>query len=140
MGNNATISNAANIPLNARTGTVPNMRNTLANWFQPLTFAKIVKTIQAFQVVETMTEFSFFGHVQVYTDKQLLLKPEGQRSWSWFKVFAQAEPASALLELDLDEIIVYQGVQTRVMAMKQWQLHSYMEYDWVQDWLVTPQT
>lgn len=135
---NYTIANASNIPLDARSGTIPNMRDALKNWFQYLTFSKVTKSVEAFQAVETREDISFWGLIQVYTDKQLLLKPEGQRSWSWFKVFAQAEPAGAVIQLDVDDIIFYRGVQTRVMALKEWALHSYIEYDWVQDWEVSP--
>jgi len=135
---NYTIANASNIPLNARSGTIPNMRDALKNWFQYLTFAKVTKTVEAFQAVEMMETISFWGLVQAFTSGQMALKPEGQREWTWFKVFAQAEPAGAVIQLDVDDIIIYRGVQTRVMAIKEWSLHSYIEYDWVQDWEVTP--
>lgn len=122
------IQNGKNTPLNANSGTVPNVSGAMLDWFQPMIFETVVKTVEGFQVVEDGTEISFQGVWQPFTDRQLQMKPEGQRSWSWFWV--HADPS---LILKNDEVIKYLGVQYRVMAQKDYRLYGYVEYHLVQD-------
>jgi hypothetical protein len=133
MSNN-TIANAANVPLNVQQGTIPNMGGALLDWMQQMTFTRVVKTMVGFRVVETPTDVNFWGVIQPLTERQLFLKPEGQRAWTWFQLFAQIEPQGALLTLNVDEIVTWLGKQTRVMARKDYALYSYVEYHLVQDW------
>lgn len=125
----ATIQNASAIPLNQKAGTVPDVSGALTDWFQPMTFTTIVKTVVGFEVVETPTNVTFQGVVQPLSARQLMLKPEGQRAWTWLKL--HADP---VLKLQVDDVVSYLGVQTRVMARKDYALYGYVEYDLVQDW------
>lgn len=123
------ISNAANTPLNAAAGDVPDVGGALLGYFQPMTFTRVTKTTEAFQAVETPQAFSFRGVIQPLTDRRLALKPEGQRAWTW--LLLHAEPS---LKLDVDEVVTYLGVQTRIMARKDYTLYGYVQYELVQDW------
>lgn len=125
----STIANGKNTPLNQKTGTVPDVGGGLLDWFQPMVFTRVVKTVTGFQVQETATPVNFRGVIQPFTDRQLLLKPEGQRSWTW--LWLHADP---VLTLDTDEVVTYNGVQTRVMARKDYTLYGYVEYQLVQDY------
>lgn len=124
-----TIANGKNTPLNVKTGTVPDVSGALQDWFQPMTFGRVTKTVSGFQVVETELQTSFQGVIQPLTSRQLLLKPEGQRAWTWFQL--HAEP---VLSLNVDEVVIWLGKQTRVMARKDYGIYGYVEYDLVQDW------
>lgn len=123
------ILNANTIPLNQNSGTVPDVSDAMLDWFQPLTFTSIVKTVVNFQVVETPTNVSFLGVWQPFTARQLLLKPEGQRAWSWFTCHAQPE-----LVLKADEVVTYLGVQYRVKEQTDYRLYGYVEYHLIQDY------
>lgn len=125
----ATIANGCNVPLNTKMGTVPDLSGSLKDWFQNISFIVIVKTVKGFEVVETPTLVNFFGVIHPFTPKQLILKPEGQRAWSWFQLFA--EPT---LTLEVDDVVTYAGVQTRVMAKEDFNLYGYVSYHLVQDW------
>jgi hypothetical protein len=125
----STISNGSNRPLNTRAGTVPQMGGALQNWFQPMVFTRVVKTVSGFQVVETPEDINFQGVIQPFTDRQLFLKPEGQRAWTWFLL--HADP---VLKLDVDEVVSYLGEQTRVMSRRDYSIYGYVEYHLVQDW------
>jgi hypothetical protein len=131
---NYTIANNCNVPLNLQTGTIPNMRDTMADWFQYLIFAKVTKTTEAFQVVETMTEISFWGTIQPLNPRELKLLPEGERAWSYFQIHAQSEPGGALISLNVDDVGIFLGKQTRVMSRKDYALYSYTELVFLQDW------
>lgn len=134
MANNFTIINASNIPLNQLAGSVPNMQGALDNWYQPLTFTRVVKTTINFQVVETFVDISFRGVVQPLRDKELAILPEGQRAWCWLSVVAQCRPNDAIMTLDVDEVIQWNGKKTRIMARKHYGLYGFIKYRLVQDW------
>ena len=123
------IGNAADRSISLQNGTTPDVSGALFDWFQPMTFETVVKTTQGFQVVETPTTYNFQGFIQPLTERQLLLKPEGQRAWTWFMMHAQPS-----LVLQVDEVVFWLGKQTRVMARKDYMLEGYVEYQLVQDW------
>jgi hypothetical protein len=125
----STIANAASQPLNFKTGTVPDVSGGMTDWFQPMVFTQVQKETDAFQVVETPTNVSFRGVIQPLTGRKLELKPEGQRAWTW--LLLHSDPS---LTLNVDEVVTYNGVQTRVMARKDFSLYGYVEYELVQDW------
>lgn len=117
------ISNAKDKLLNENTGSLPDMGGALLSWFQAMTFTVIVKTVVNFQVVETPTNVDFRGVWQQLSDRKLMMKPEGQRSWSWFQVHA-----SPGLALQPDDVVSYLGVQYRVMARIDHRLYNFIEY------------
>ncbi len=124
-----TIQNGANTPLNEKTGTVPDVSGAMTDWFQPMVFETVSKTVDAFQVIEDGTEISFRGVIQPFSNRDLLLKPIGQRAWTW--LWLHAEPQ---LTLEVDEVVKYLGVQTRIMARRDYTIYGYVEYHMVQDW------
>lgn len=123
------IANAKDVPLNQRAGTVPDVSGALTDWFQPMVFTRILKTPVAFQAVETPTNVNFRGVIQPLNGRKLEMKPEGQRAWTWSML--HSDPS---LKLDVDEVVTYLGVQTRVMSQKDYSIYGYMLYEIVQDW------
>lgn len=133
-GENATILNAANIPLNVQTGTIPNMGVALLDWFQYLTFTKIVKTTVAFQLVETPTNINFWGLITPTYGRDLHIESKGQRQWNRIEVFAQAGPTGSMLDLNPDDVIFYDGIQYRVMNKKNYANFGYVHFQLQQDY------
>lgn len=124
------IPSAKNKPWNQISfANVPNMSGTLAGWMQTLIFNIITKTVKNFEVVETTTDVTFQGVWQPFSARQLALKPEGQRSWSWFMVHSTTD-----LSLNNDDVIKYRGVQYRVMANNNYVEYGYYEYHVVLDY------
>lgn len=125
------IKNAADTPLNAQSGTTPDVSGSFLNYFQLMTFSVVTKTVGAnFQVIETANAINFQGVIQPFTERQLMLKPEGERAWSWY--WLHAEPS---LVLNVDDVVVHNGVQTRVASRKNYVLYGYVEYHLVQDFI-----
>ncbi len=124
------INNAANIPLNAQTGTVPDMSSALSDWYQPMTFGVITKVISDFQVIESIVDTQFMGVWQPLTGRDLVMKPEGQRAWSWWMLHADLA-----IDLKVDDIIIYLTKQYRVMAKKNYSLYQYQYYELVEDYI-----
>ncbi len=127
-----TIQNAKDIPLNAQTGTIPNVGGAMLNWFQPMTFTLVEKSVVGFREVETKTPIEFHGVIQPWKARDLNQLPEGQRAWSWYWV--HATPA---LKLEVDDIIEYLGVPTRVMSVNNYEIYGYIAYSLVQNWIDT---
>lgn len=125
----AVINNAANQPIFAKTGMVPDVSGAMQGYFQPMIFEVVSKMVNGFQVVESGAPIKFQGVIQPFTERQLMLKPEGQRAWTWWTV--HADP---VLSLNVDDVGNINGVQTRVMSRKDFSLYGYMEYHMVQDW------
>lgn len=123
------IAMAANLPVYAKSGTVPDMSGAIGDYYQPMIFQRVAKIVEGFQVVETGTQYSFQGTIQPLTQRQLMLLPEGERAWTWFML--HADPS---LTLQVDEVVIYKGKQTRVMGRKDFFLYGYVEYGLVQDW------
>jgi hypothetical protein len=118
--------------INLAQGDIPDLRETLDGWFQNLVFEKVGKLVSsgtAFQAVETTTLLPFRGIVVPEKSWSLLLKPEAQRTWKFWKVYAEVS-----LKLFTDDVILWQGVQTRVTDVTDYSLYGYMEYSIAQDW------
>ena len=132
MANNFTIANAANKPLFDKSGDVPDVSGALTSYFQPMVFEPVGKIVNGFQVVETGTPINFRGTVQPFTERQLLLKPEGQRAWTWLLIFSDP-----VLTLQVDDVLKWNNIPTRIMARIDYGLYGYVEYHAVQDWTGT---
>ncbi len=124
-----TIQNGKDIPVNQRTGSVPDVSGAMQDYFQPMVFSVVNKEFVNSQVVETKTDVNFRGVIQPLKNRDLILKPEGQRSWTWFMLHSDIS-----LELKTDDVITYLGVQTRVMAKKDYKIYGFIYYELVQDW------
>lgn len=123
------ILNGKDTPINIRTGSIPDVSGAMTDYFQPMTFTQVAKSIQGFEAVETPTVVNCQGVIQPLSGRRLELKPEGQRAWTW--LLLHADPS---LVLEVDEVVTYNGVQTRVMSQKDYRLYGYVEYELVQDW------
>lgn len=123
------IANACDLPLFAKAGTVPDVSGALQDYFQFMVFEPLEKTVTGFQVIETPNPINFRGVIYPLTERQLFLKPEGQRAWSWFLL--HSDPT---LTLQVDDVVLWKGKQTRVMARKDFALYGYVEYHLAQDW------
>lgn len=125
-----TIINASSIPLTRKRGTIPDVSGSLMDWFQLMQFQQVIKQNIGYQVVEDALPTNFWGMIQPLIPRKLYMKPEGQRAWSWYLV--HAEPA---LVLKVDDVIVLNGVMTRVMSRRNNENFGYVEYEMVQDWI-----
>lgn len=108
---------------------MPDVSGAMLDYFQPMTFTLLTKTATGFEAVETGTPINFRGLIQPSTDRKLAMLPEGQRSWTWLELHAET-----VLQLQTDDVVLYQGVQTRVMTRKDYSLYGYNHYTLVQDW------
>ena len=123
------IKNAADNPIFYKGGTIPDVSGAMQDYFQQMTFTMVAKIVAGFQVSEVASPLNFPGVIQPFTDEQLMQKPEGQRTWTWYLL--HADP---VLELLIDDVVLWDGKQTRVMDKKNFRLYGFVEYSLVQDW------
>lgn len=124
------IRNAGNIPLSRQTlGEVPDMSGALSNQFQPMIFNQVTKTVGGFVVSETGNPLNFRGVLVPFSGRELLMRPEGERKWAWHWLYSDTA-----LGLNPDDVVVWRGVQYRVMSSRDRSLYSFHEYTIVQDY------
>lgn len=123
------IQNGRDTLLTDNSGTLPNMETAILDYFQPMTFTTIVKTITAYSVVETPTNVDFKGVWQPLTPEQLMIRPWGQRGWPTFILHSDTT-----LQLSIDDVVTYKSVQYRVRARADFKLYGYMYYEIEQDY------
>lgn len=109
---------------------MPQMRNTLNGWEVPLTLIKITQNIVDGDAVKTEQKIDFLGCWQPLRDEELQFKPENQRSWSWYWIHAK----SGTLNLKTQDKIKFQGKRYKVMAVKDYSLNGFIEYQIVLDY------
>lgn len=122
------IQNASNKKLSQNTGTLPDMSSALLDWFQSMVFEIITKSVVNFKNSEIAQKVQFQGVMQSFTDRQLEIKPEGQRSWKW-----QMLHSDTTLILKNDDVVLYRGLRYRVMSNMDYSPYGYLEYHLAQD-------
>lgn len=128
------IVNAKDRLLDANPGTLPDVSGALLNWFQPLIFVRVTTAVVRFSAKKTLDRIESQGVIQPFTSRQLAMKPEGERAWSWFTMHT-------LPGIDLvpgDEFVVPNLVDGdkpyRVMGQKEWKQYGYVEFEVVQNY------
>jgi hypothetical protein len=109
---------------------LPQVSAGMLNWFQPMDFGLITKTVDNYQNHESVELIHFRGVWQPFTANQMQMKPIGQRSWSWFML--HSDPS---LILKNDDVIEYLGIQYRVMENNDYTKYGYFEYHLVEDFI-----
>ena len=109
---------------------MPQMNTTLVGWQAPLQLIRITQSTSEGDVVTLEETINFQGVWQPLTDEQLQFKPEGQRSWSWYWIHAEA----GTLNLNTADKIIFNGERYKVMSKKDYSLNGFVEYHVVRDY------
>lgn len=119
-----------NFNTNANLSNMPNMSDTLTSWLIPLTLEKVQQSVVDGYAVKTSTKIDFMGVFQPLKDEQLQFKAEGQRSWEWYWIHAQA----GSLNLKTQDKIIFQDKRYKVMSVKDYSLNGFIEYQVIRDY------
>src|SRR4051812_15840282 len=122
------IYNASSRLLTENSGTLPDVSGGFLDYFQPMTFEQITKTVVGFQVQETTTPVSCYGLWQPMGARRLAMMPIGQRKWNHFTLHTQLP-----VPLQPDDVIVYLGHQYRCLGQTDYSLYGYYYYEFNDD-------
>ena len=113
---------------------MPQMQTTLTGWEVPLTLTKMIQSVNDGFVSFTEQTFNFMGVWQPLKDEQLQFLPENQRSWEWIWIHAKASE----LNLQTADKVIFNNKRYKVMAVKDYSLNSFIEYQLVRDYEDNP--
>lgn len=114
---------------NANLSNLPQLNRPIECWQIPITLIRIKQSIVEGDKVETQEEIEFRGVVQPMRAEDLQFKPENLRSWRWLWIHALA----GTLNLQTNDKIIFNNVRYKVMAVKDYSIYSYIEYELVED-------
>lgn len=114
---------------------MPNMSATLTGWEVPLTLVKVIQDIVDGDAVFTEQQINFMGCWQPLKDEQLQFLPENQRSWEWIWIHAK----SSELNLQTADKVIFNDKRYKVMAVKDYSLNGFVEYQLIRDFESEPQ-
>ena len=126
----APIINAKDTLLDQVTGNLPNVSSAMLDWFQPITFILIKKSVVNFKLLEDRSPYVFMGIVESITPTKLAMKPEGQRSWNYLNVWTLPN-----VMLKIDDIFNYMGKDYRVERKNDWSQYGYLEFECVESYI-----
>lgn len=109
---------------------MPQMGRAFAGWTQKITLVRR-RQVVADNGFVTDQDFplSFEGTIQPLTPRQIALKPEGQRSWTWLQVHCLASE----LDLKNNDRVIWNGDVYKVMGLLPYQLNNFIEYHLCRD-------
>ena len=108
----------------------PQLTRAFAGWKQKITLAVRRESVVDGLLVTKDDRIEFRGMIQPLSLRQLALKPEGQRSFTWLQIHALASS----LNLRPSDRILYNGKFYKVMAQNDYSLNGYIEYHAVYDY------
>lgn len=108
----------------------PQISAAFGNWGVSLLLVRITQQIVDGFVRDISQEIPFHGVVQPLSPKQLMLKPEGERAWTWLQIHVQA---SSPVKLTPNDRIMYNCRKYKIMARLDYSANNYVEYHAVED-------
>lgn len=112
-------------------GNLPDMNDALRSTFQLLTFEILVKTIDEGGIlIETTTPVSFYGSCMPYRPTPTEIKEHGQRAWDMLEV-----NTDVAVKMDNDFVVIYQGVQYRILNYSDFTKFGYQHFQMIQDYI-----
>ena len=103
--------------------SMPQVRSTMAGWMRPMIIAVTRQKIVDGENKAFESRVSGSGVIQPFSDEELKLLPEGDRSWKNSMLHATD---SVLLETNDD--IEIRGIKYKVMGRKDYTDYGYLRY------------
>lgn len=106
---------------------VLDISEALDDFLQAITLSKITQTKVDYEDSITTVDYTFQGVVQPLKTRDLMLKPEYLRAFTWLMIHTKTN-----LELDVKDKITYAGKQYTVMNKNPYGDYGYFEYHLVE--------
>jgi hypothetical protein len=109
--------------------SLPQMGEVLLEWFQPMSFTTIVKSVVNFNLVEVETAVTTMGVRQPAGAQVVAMYPRGQRTWKYETIHSLPFTPT----LSPDDVIVFNGTRYRVLGKVDYTEYGYIEHHITQD-------
>lgn len=110
---------------------MPQMSAAFAGWKTSIDLKKITQSVGTDGFVEeSETALTVQGTWQPLSPEEIMLKPDGQRSWEW--IWFHVEGATLLFKTN--DKIFKNGIKYKIMAVKDYTLNNFSEYHLVLDY------
>lgn len=120
-----------NKPLSQQLGGGPVIVSAPLGWQSTLQLVVITQSVvEDGFVQETANQVTFNGVVQPLSPKQIALKPEGERAWTWLQIHVQTDSP---VKLNVNDRIMHNCRKYKVMGQKDYSPNGYVEYHAVED-------
>ena len=108
--------------------SLPNFADILDEWEISLVFVNVVQTTVDYQITNNFIYKTFKGAVMPLKPEAIALKPECQRSWSWFSVHTRTD-----LIYNTNDRIIYNNDKYKIMHKSDYSLYGVLIYHIVKD-------
>lgn len=109
--------------------TIPTVVTAMLGWFKRLELVKVVKRTVNFEIVEVEEPLVTSGIIQPFSEEDLKILPEGERSWRWHMIHATPD-----LVLLTDDVVTFAGEKNRVMGKLDYSENGFVQYRVVNDY------
>lgn len=117
-------------PLNQAFSGMPQMSAAFSGWKILVDLLVIRQEISAGFLINYEETINVRGTWQPFTDEQIELKPEGQRSWEWIDLHIEG----ATMIFATNDRVLKNGLRYKVMARKDYTLNNFSEYHLIRDY------
>lgn len=108
--------------------TLPQFDNVVEQFLQPMSVGVIEKQMIDGYLTEIILKKKIMAVRTPLTTKDLIIKPEGQRGWSWERLVTTSD-----VIFNLDDRIYFDQTKYRVMARAAYKEYGFLEYHITQD-------
>ncbi len=102
---------------------LPNLSGPVKAYMQPITFDLVSKSLVDCEVQERRTTIRTRGVRQPVDPQKLQIMEEGQRAWKY-----ECLHLLPTIKINIDDIVIFKGVQYRVVEKYDCTEYGYVEY------------
>ena len=123
------IINGKDLPFGQSLAGIPDVSEAVIQYFQPVTIG-IINSIQINGRTQTIIEkYIKTRGVRIANDNKVVITRTGERYFATESVYFLGE-----VILKIDDIFLFNKIQYRVLAIKNWSEYGYNKYSVVQDY------
>jgi hypothetical protein len=121
--------NGRDVKLSEQGFGLPDVGGSVNMFMQPVQIGIVTKN-QVDGLISEDTEWKKTMAVrQPFTSEQLIIRPEGERSWQWYTLHMTLD-----VVLSTDDIFLMYGLRMRVMEKLDYTEYGYIEYHCIEDY------
>lgn len=112
------------IKISMLSGGLPKIQVAMNGWEVPIKADYIKQQVVDGEIVNISNKKTIYGVMQPLKTEEVNLKPEGQRSWSWYQLHVK----EIYKPLQVEQMVNIGGNDYKIMAVKNYEMYGYIEY------------